>query len=393
MNQSIWKKEIEEITPRVIAWRRHMHRNPELSFQEFETTEYILEQLKDLEGVTFSRPTKTGVVARVKGGKSGRTVAFRADIDALPINECNDLEFASCKPGVMHACGHDGHGAMLMGLLTLAAQHRDELCGELVCIFQHAEELPPGGAIEMYNAGVMEGVDELFGCHLSSSYPTGTFGVCPGPLTAATDRFDIRVIGKGGHSSMPEACVDPIVIGAEIISGLQQIVSRNIRALEPAVLSVCQVSAGDAYNIIPSEMQITGSVRTFSMEIRNKIRARIGEIADGICAAHGAKCDVAYEFGYDTVINDEALTGKVEQALVDWFGPQCILHIEPVMPGEDFSALHRDCPASFIEIGTRNEAKGTDKPHHNPNYMMDEDGLGYGLGLLVSILLSRMGEQ
>lgn len=393
MNKDIWKKEAEELVPQVIQWRRHFHRHAELSFQEYATTEYILEQLKDLEGVEISRPTKTGLVARIKGGKPGRTIAFRTDIDALPIVEDNDLEFISETPGVMHACGHDGHCAMLMGLTTMASRHRRELCGDLVMIFQHAEELPPGGAIEMYNAGVMNGVDELYGYHLSSNFPTGTLGIHAGALTAATDRFDIKVLGKGGHSSMPEMCVDPVAIGVEIIVGLQQITSRNIRALDPAVLSVCQVSAGDAYNIIPQEMMITGSVRTFTRDVRDKIHDRIVEISQGICAAHGAKCQVSYDWGYDTVVNDKALIDNVEQALVDWFGPQCILHIEPVMPGEDFSALQKDCPACFIEIGTRNEDKGTNTPHHNPHYMMDEEGLRYGMGLIASIVLSRMGEQ
>ena len=392
MNRNLWKTDAEKIVPLVVKWRRHIHQNPELSFQEFATTEYIVNELKDLEGVEFYRPTKTGVVARIKGGKPGRTIAFRADIDALPITECNDLEFISRNEGVMHACGHDGHCAILMGLTMLAAQHREELCGEVVCIFQHAEELLPGGAIELYETGVMDGVDELYGCHLSSNFPTGTFGVRSGALTAATDRFDIKVIGKGGHSSMPELCIDPIVTGAEIIMALQQVISRNIRALDSAVLSVCQVSAGDAYNITPPEMTITGSVRTFDKGVRNKVHERIGAISRGICAAYGADCEMEYQWGYDTVTNDESLTDRVEQALTGWFGPQCILHIDPVMPGEDFSALQKQCPACFVEIGTRNEAKGTDKPHHNPNYIMDEDGLGYGLGLLACVMLDRMGE-
>ena len=391
MNKEIWMKEADGLFDQVVAWRRHFHRHAELSFQEFATTDYIEAQLQTMEGVTISRPTKTGLVARIKGSKPGRTVAIRADIDALPIQECNDLDFCSENPGVMHACGHDGHTAMLLGVAALASRHREDLCGELVCIFQHAEELPPGGAIELYEAGVMNGVDEIYGCHLSSNYPTGKLGVRSGALTAATDRFDIVIKGKGGHSSMPELCVDPIVTGAQVITALQNIVARNIRALEPAVVSVCQLSAGDAYNIIPQEMTITGSVRTFSEEIRAAIPARIEKITAGICASAGADYSFSYELGYATVINDKTLTGYVEEALAGWFGPDSILPIEPVMPGEDFSALHKDCPACFVEIGTRDLSKGTNTPHHNPAYRMDEEGLRYGLGLLASIVVHRLG--
>lgn len=390
MSKQIWIKEAEELFEQIVAWRRHFHRHAELSFQEYETTAFIEEQLKKLEGIEISRPTKTGLVARIKGAKPGRTIAIRCDIDALPIQERNELEFASCNPGVMHACGHDGHTAMLLGVAVLAARHRDELSGELVCIFQHAEELPPGGAIELYEAGVMNGVDEIYGCHLSSNYPTGKLGVRSGALTAATDRFDITIKGKGGHSSMPELCIDPIVTGAQVITALQNIVARNIRALESAVVSVCQVSSGDAYNIIPQEMTITGSVRTFSEEIRAFIPQQIQRITAGICASTGADFDFRYELGYASVVNDETLTEAVKDALAGWFGPDCILPIEPVMPGEDFSALQQNCPACFVEIGTRDVAKGTNCPHHNPTYIMDEEGLRYGTGLLAAIVCSRL---
>lgn len=391
MNPETWKKELDELFPQTVQWRRHLHRHAELSFQEYQTTSYLEERLLELGCMEIARPTKTGLVARIKGGRPGRTIAIRADIDALPIQEQNDLPFASENPGVMHACGHDGHAAMLLTVAGLAARHASELCGELVCIFQHAEELPPGGAAELYAAGVMDGVDELYGCHLSSNFPTGTFGVRSGALTAATDRFDIKILGKGGHSSMPEVCIDPIVTGAQVITALQNVVARNLRALDPVVLSVCQVSAGDAYNIIPQEMTITGSLRTFSEEVRDRVPVLIERIARGICAANGADCSFAFERGYATVQNDPALTQKVEEGLVKWFGAEHILPIEPLMPGEDFSALQKNCPACFVEIGTRNPALGTDKPHHNPAYRMDEEGLRWGAGLLASIVAERLG--
>ena len=308
------------------------------------------------------------------------------------MTETNDLPFVSVNKGAMHSCGHDGHAAMLLGIAKLFSEKTEQLKGTLVCIFQHAEEVPPGGAIEMVRAGVMEGVDEIYGIHLSSNYPTGKFGVVSGPLTSATDRFDIKVIGKGGHSSLPEQCVDPIVAAAQIVTGLQNIVARRISAYDTAVLSVCQIHGGDAYNIIPGEVTITGSVRTFSKELRNNMPVMIKEISDGIAASMGAKCEVSYERGYDSVINDEALTDTAREVIADWFGQEAVLEIQPVMPGEDFSAFTEaaGCPGVFVEIGTRNEEKGTTRPHHNTTYLMDEDGLYYGTAFFAAMIEKKM---
>lgn len=391
LNKNTLKQEIDDLYPQTVQWRRHFHQHAELSFEEVETTRYLKERLEELDGVTLSQPTKTGIVARIKGGKPGRTVAIRADIDALPMTEVNDLPFVSENPKAMHACGHDGHAAILLTVATLASRHRAELSGELVCIFQHAEEVPPGGAIELYEAGVMEGVDEIYGCHLSSAFPTGTFEVRPGYLTSATDRFDIKVIGKGGHSAMPELCVDPILTGSQIVTALQSVVSRRIRAVDTAVLSVCQVSSGDAYNIIPTEMTITGSLRTFSDTLREQIPQWMEQISKGICDSAGATCECTVERGYASVINDPALTEIVEKTLTDWYGPEAVLHIDPVMPGEDFSAFTQNCPGCFVEIGTADPEKGTTMPHHNPAYLMDEEGLRNGVGLLMSIVSERLG--
>ena len=381
----------KDMHPQVIEWRRHFHKHAELSFQEFETSNYIEEQLKSFGNVEISRPTKTGVIGKIHGAKPGPTSAFRADIDALPMTEVNDLPFASVNEGAMHSCGHDGHTAILLGLAKMVSEHANDLCGTVVCIFQHAEELPPGGAAEMVAAGVMEGIDEIYGLHLSSNYPTGSFGVVNGALTSATDSFDIKVIGKGGHSSLPEQCVDPIVMAAQIVLGLQNITARRISAYETAVLSVCQISGGEAYNIIPGEVVLRGSVRTFTKELRNKMPDMIAEISNGIAASMGGSCEVTYTRGYDSVINDVALTDDARDVIRSYFGSDAVLEIKPVMPGEDFSAFTEvGCPGTFVEIGTRNPEKGTDKPHHNPAYMMDEDGLYYGLGLFAGIVEKKM---
>ena len=390
MEVSMIKKIVDDVMPQMISDRRHLHKHPELSFEEYQTTEFLCRELETAGIEDIRRPVKTGVVAVIHGAYPGKTVAIRADIDALPIQEKNELEFCSVNDGVMHACGHDGHAAMLLAAARIFEQHKDELHGSIVCIFQHAEEVPPGGAQELYEAGVMEGVDELYGLHLSSNFPTGTYGVRAGALTSATDRFDIRVIGKGGHSSMPEQSIDPIVTGAEIIVALQSILSRRVAAFEPAVLSVCQVNAGDAYNIIPGEMTLTGSTRTFSEEMRGKMEAMIEEIISGITKSAGASYEFKFERGYSSVINDKELTENVEQQLKKLWGEESILHINPIMPGEDFSALQKNCPACFVEIGTADEEKHTTFPHHNPNYRMDEEGLRYGLSYLLATIFDRL---
>lgn len=384
--------EVKQLHEQIIEWRRHFHQNAELSFEEYKTSDFIEEKLKSFGSIEVSRPTKTGVIGKIYGKKEGPVIALRADIDALPMTETNDLPFVSVNKGAMHSCGHDGHAAMLLGIAKLFSEKTEQLKGTLVCIFQHAEEVPPGGAIEMVRAGVMEGVDEIYGIHLSSNYPTGKFGVVSGPLTSATDRFDIKVIGKGGHSSLPEQCVDPIVAAAQIVTGLQNIVARRISAYDTAVLSVCQIHGGDAYNIIPGEVTITGSVRTFSKELRNNMPVMIKEISDGIAASMGAKCEVSYERGYDSVINDEALTDTAREVIADWFGQEAVLEIQPVMPGEDFSAFTEaaGCPGVFVEIGTRNEEKGTTRPHHNTTYLMDEDGLYYGTAFFAAMIEKKM---
>lgn len=376
----------------IISWRRWLHQNPELSFEEHQTTKFIIDRLQAFGGFKISRPTATGVIATIDTQKPGRTIALRADIDALPIQETNSLEYKSTNDGVMHACGHDGHTAILLGTAYALSQMVDELTGKIILIFQHAEETPPGGAIELYDAGVMEGVQEVYGLHLSSAYPTGVFGIRSGVLTAATDEFKIEIMGKGGHSSMPEQCVDPIVIGGALISAIQSIVSRSISASERAVVSICTASAGTAYNIIPNTMSLGGSVRTFSVNVRNTIRERLSELSKNIAKAHGGEVAFEYLLGYDCVVNDDELAVIAEETVRDLFGDKAVMHIDMVYPGEDFSALHKDCKGMFVEVGTADPAIGTDKPHHNPLYMMDESMLIPAVEYFTSIALKRVKE-
>lgn len=379
----------QALLPRCIADRRWFHQHAELSFQEFETAAYIEKALAEIPGLALSRPTATSVMAVLKTGRPGRCLAIRADIDALPINEANELPYRSCNQGAMHACGHDGHAAILLNAVRLLAARREELAGELRFIFQHAEETPPGGAVEVIRAGVLEGVDEVFGLHLTSTLPTGKFGVCSGVLTSATDRFEIEITGKGGHSSMPQECVDPIVVGAQIIMGLQTVLSRSIKPSDMAVLSVCQANAGSAYNIIPGAMHLTGSVRSYDEAVRQTAEQRIRAISQGIAQAAGASVDVDYIRGYDSIYNDPALTQWARELIAGQFGPEAVQELAPIAPGDDFCYYDQVCPGFFLELGAANTAKGSDAPHHNARYRLDEDALAYGLEYTATLLARR----
>ncbi len=383
---------ITAISGEVISMRRWIHQNAEISFKEYKTSAYIEERLKSFGGgLIINRPTPTSVVAVLKTNKPGPVIAIRADIDALPMKEINDLEFKALDENAMHSCGHDGHAAILLGCAKLFLEMKDDLSGELRFVFQHAEEVPPGGGCELIAAGVMNGVDEVFGMHLVSVLQTGQFGVKPGVLTSATDGFTIIVKGKGGHSSMPYDCIDPVIVGAEIISSLQTIISRRIKASEPAIVSVCNVEAGSAYNIIPHTMKLCGSIRTYTNETRELIKSAIKQISEGIAAAHGATIGFDYLYGYDSVYNDEELTQAAVQVIEENFGKEAVQYIEAIPAGDDFSAYHKDCPGFFIEIGAGNIKKGITSPHHNPNYLLDEDALALGIEFIMKLIIKRMG--
>lgn len=385
---------VYELKDEILQNRRWIHQHAELSFHEIETSNYIYSVLEKIDGgLILSRPTATSVMAVIQTGRPGPVIAARADIDALPMEECNGLPFASQNKGAMHSCGHDGHAAILLETAKILTERKDELCGEIRLIFQHAEETPPGGAPEVIAAGVLDGVQEVYGLHLVSVQKTGSFGVRPGVLTSATDRFDIIVKGSGGHSSMPYACIDPITTGAEIITGIQTILSRRIKASEQAVISICQVNSGEAYNIIPDDMKIIGSVRTYSSEVRATIKRLLGEISEGIAGAHGAKAEYIYSEGYDSVYNDPELTAAAEELIAEQFGKDKIEHIGLVVPGDDFFTYQKVCPGFFLELGTGNEEKGTTYPHHNPKYLMDEDALPIGVEYLTALLMRRSKQQ
>ncbi|WP_246615347.1 amidohydrolase [Clostridium thailandense] len=383
-------KLIESVEKEVIGWRRHFHQNPELSFEETETSQFIYDTLLSLGNMTVSRPTKTSVVARLIGAKPGKVIAFRADIDALPIQEENDLSYKSKNDGVMHACGHDGHAAVLLGAAKIMSHFKEEMSGEVRFIFQHAEEIPPGGAYEMVKAGVMEGVDEVYAIHIMALAPIGKIDVASGIASSGNDAFKIKIQGKGGHSSMPNEAIDPIVIGSEIVSNLQHIVSRQINPYERVVVSVTKFHAGDTYNIIPDIVELEGSVRTFKPEIRKEIPVLMERIIKGICEAHGATYKFDYNYGYDMIKNNEDVTKFVEETIINTFGADKLRITEPMMASEDFSAFANEAPGCFVIVGAKNEEKGIIYPHHHPRFNIDENSLNIALEYFVSIASGRV---
>ncbi|GAA5502170.1 N-acetyldiaminopimelate deacetylase [Deinococcus xinjiangensis] len=365
----------------VVAWRRHLHENPELSFQEHETAKFVQEQLEKLPNLTLSRPTETSVLAVLKGtAGAGKTVLLRADMDALPIDEEADVPFKSKKAGVMHACGHDGHTAMLLGAAKMLSAHPEELHGEVRFIFQHAEEFFPGGAQQVVDAGIMEGVDMVVGEHLMSPVPTGVIVLREGPLLAASDAFDVTIQGKGGHGANPHETVDPVVIAAQIIMALQTVVSRSKDPIDTAVVTVAQIHGGSANNVIPDTVTLGGTVRSFDENVRQMLRARIEQIIKGVCDTYGATYTLDYRFGYRATLNDAGITQLLREMTKEVL-PDAVLHEgKPNMGSEDFSAYLTKAPGTFIVVG----AGGPDAaPHHHPKFTIDERALEHGVKLYV----------
>ena len=371
----------------VVAWRRHLHRHPELSFQEVDTAQFVAEILGTLEGVEVSRPTPTSVLGRLRGDLPGPCLGLRADMDALPVTEETGLPFASERPGVMHACGHDGHTAMLLGAAKLLAEMRHLLHGEVRFIFQHAEELSPGGAQELVGLHLLDDVDFFVGQHLWAPLEAGKVGIAAGPVTAAPDSLTITVTGRGGHAAQPHLTIDPIPVVAEIVLALQQIVSRNIDPLRPVVLSVTQIHAGTADNVLPNEATIVGTVRTQDVSVQKLVAELMERTVQGIAHAHGADARVDYEKGYLPVVNDPATTQRVRTAVANLLGENAVTQTEPSMVGEDFSAYQQVAPGCFFWLGSRNEANGIVFPHHHPRFDIEEGALPLGAAALAAIAL------
>ncbi|RNB53097.1 amidohydrolase [Brevibacillus gelatini] len=379
------KSLLKEMEPQIISWRRHLHQYPELSFQEEKTPAMIAEILRSLNfDEVRTGVGGRGVIGVLKGSRPGKVVALRADFDALPIQDQKDVPYKSTVPGVMHACGHDAHTSQLLGLASVLAAHRDQFAGEIRFLFQHAEEESPGGAIQMTEDGAVDGVDAVFGVHLWSMLPVGKVFISSGPIMANTDDFVIEIKGRGGHGAVPEETVDSIVIGSQIVGHLQTIASRNVSPLESVVVTVGTFHGGDNNNIIADSCRLTGTVRTFLPDVRDRAEQRLVEIAVGTAKMMGGEAKVSYERGYPAVINHERETQIAREAAVAAFGPERVEPMKPLMGGEDFSYYLEKVPGAYLFVGAGNPDKLAKYPHHHPRFDIDEDAM-----LIAGELLGR----
>lgn len=378
---------IASVKEDVIRWRRHIHANPDLTFHEVATADYIHQQLATFGPLKISRLTPNSVVARLTGMHPGETYALRGDIDALPIVEESCEPFSSTKPGVMHACGHDSHAAMLMGAAKILCQLQSRLRGEVVFIFQHAEEIPPGGAQELVDKGVLDGVDMIFGLHVMPNFPTGQVMMKPGVFSASSDNFDIVIKGKGGHGSMPNLCIDPVTIGAEVVTAMQQVVSRKLDPLHLPVLTVATFQSGDSYNVIPDSARLAGTLRTHSQHVRQRVPELVEQMLAGITAAHGAEYEFKWTLGYNIGNNHADAYSIAADVVKQYLGDSalCIAE-EPMFGSEDFSSYQEKIPGCFLFIGSRNEEIGAVYGVHNPKFKLDEEAMQIGVTLHVGFI-------
>ena len=363
--------------PELVRLRRHFHENPELGFGEFRTSAHIADLMEGLGLEVRRSVAQTGVVALLRGGKPGKTVAIRADIDALPVQELNDVPYKSKTPGKMHACGHDVHITAAIGAAMLLAQHRESLAGNVKFIFQPAEETP-GGAEPMIQDGALENpkVDAIVGGHVWGSLDSGVVEVLPGPIMASSDIIRLTIHGKGGHAAQPHTTIDPIVIGSEIVGALQKIVSRQTDPTEAAVISICLFRAGDTFNVIPNSAYLEGTVRTLNNTLRQEIPKKIESVIRGITEPYGATYELDYYFGYPVTVNDPGVTESVRQSAAKILGAENVrTAARASMGAEDFAYFLLAVPGTYIRVGVRNAAKGITHDMHHPQFNVDEDVL------------------
>lgn len=375
----------------VVAWRRHIHENPELSYEEVKTGKYIAEQLSKL-GIPFEHGiADNGVVGLIKGkNPEKRTIALRADIDALPITEKNDLPYKSKNEGVMHACGHDAHTASLLGAAAILMQLKDDFEGQIKLIFQPAEEKLPGGASIMIKEGVLENPTPTFiiGQHVHPPLEAGKIGLKPGKYMASADEIYVTVTGKGGHGALPQDGIDPIVITAHIITALQQIVSRNANPTTPTVLTFGKInSTGGSTNIIPNEVKLMGTFRTLDEKWRAEAHIKMKEMAEGMAKSMGGNCEFNIMKGYPFLVNEPALTKIVKEAAQEYLGKENVVDLPIRMTAEDFAYYSQKMPACFYRLGTGNIEKGITSPVHTNTFQIDEKALKTSIGTLVAVAL------
>jgi amidohydrolase len=378
----------------VIAMRRYLHENPELSYEEVETGKYVANKLKEYEIPHVHGVADNGVVGIIEGrNPHKRVIALRADMDALPIKEANDVPYKSKKDGVMHACGHDAHTSSLLGAARILNELKDNFEGTIKLIFQPAEEKTPGGASIMIKEGVLENPKPLsiLGQHVHPPLEAGKVGLKGGIYMASSDELYLTIKGKGGHGAMPQECIDPILIAAHIITALQQIVSRNADPSVPTVLTLGKInSKGGATNVIPDEVKIEGTFRTLSEPWRNEAKRRMRKIAEGIAESMGGECIFTIEHGYPVLFNDEMLTDKIKNFMIEYAGAENVVDLPMRMTSEDFAYYSQEMPACFYRLGTGNKSKGITSGLHTDTFNIEESSLELSIGLLAWLAVKEL---
>jgi amidohydrolase len=366
---------LENYYDEMVAIRRYLHQHPELSFQEVQTANYIKTFYENLGVEVKGNVGGNGVVAKIYGGKPGKTIALRADFDALPIQDEKDVPYKSLVPGVMHACGHDGHTATLLILAKVLHENRAELEGNYVMIHQHAEEYAPGGAASMIQDGCLDGVEAIFGTHLWAGEPTGKIQYRVGPVMAAADRFEITIQGRGGHGAAPHTTKDSIVIASQLVMNLQQIVSRRVNPIDSAVVTVGSFVAENAFNVIADRAKLLGTVRTFNEQVRSDIEVEIEKIVKGTCYSSDSSYEYTFERGYPAVVNHKKETEFLVECANLVPEVELVEECEPHMGGEDFAYYLQHVPGTFFFTGAKPEGVGTTYPHHHPKFDINEKAM------------------
>lgn len=391
------KEKIQQLAAQVleetIQTRRHLHAHPELSFHEHETVAFVAAKLDEL-GISYQKMANTGLVALIKGEKpSDEVVALRADMDALPIEEVNEVPYKSTQSGVMHACGHDAHTASLLGTAAILQQMKAEFGGTVKLIFQPAEEVLPGGASLMIKEGVLDNPKPkaVFGQHVMPLIDAGKVGFRSGKYMASTDELYVTVKGKGGHGAQPQQNIDPVIITAHMLVALQQIVSRVADPKLPSVLSFGKVIANGATNVIPNEVKLEGTFRTLDEKWREEAHTKMKKMAEGIAESMGGSCEFEIRKGYPFLINEEKLTEQAKGFAEEYLGKENVIDLDIWMAAEDFAYYSQIADACFYRLGTRNEARGITSSVHTPTFDIDEQAFAISTGLMAYIALKRLG--
>jgi amidohydrolase len=388
------REQAESLQDAAVRVRRHLHKNPELSFQENQTAAYLRNQLSAI-GIPYRDGLAgNGIVASVIGELPGRCVALRADIDALAVTEQNDTDYKSVNEGVMHACGHDAHTACLLAASEILYRNRISLAGSIELIFQPAEEIAPGGARTMIEQGALQpSVTHVFGQHVNTELPVGTVGFCPGLFMASADEIYITVEGRGGHAAKPHQEIDPVVIGSHLVVALQQIVSRNADPTIPSVLSFGRFIGAGAANVIPDQVRLEGTFRTIDAEWRDDALDRIDRVTQTLVSSFGGKAEVAIVRGYPPLVNDEETTLFARKRAVQYLGDDAVVDVGAAMWAEDFAYYALERPSCFYNLGVRNESRGIVHPVHTSRFDIDEDVLSIGSGLLAWIAIGALERE